>query len=231
MKYEVQYERAGTALIMLVSCPSSLPDHRVDAARSELLARPQCIRTGAFAASYLLGLEQASAVDFPHVHALLKSLYRDVVVASKSICDGAPEAFSLSFAKIATGSPPKKDRGIFYEGCHLDSHPGLTEDTELLRVLINLSHTHRVFQFARTDHFALKAQGVETGRTQFKELALPGNTTYSSISLPGRTPAGIHALLFWASIVPHVGINTDAGYFLVSFETLRPFQQFGKCVD
>jgi hypothetical protein len=128
--------------------------------------------------------------------------------------------FDLSFFKIAIGRPPTADEGVFYEGPHLDSHPGLSDSVELLRLLVNLSECPRRFVYAATDRWQLQRAGVPVARREFEPLRLPRATELRSVSIPGRTDDSVHALKFFASAVPHVGLNDAPEHFLVSFEAL-----------
>jgi hypothetical protein len=72
--------------------------------------------------------------------------------------------FALSFVKLVEGRPPAAGEGPLYEGLHLDSHPQLTDSTELLRLLVNLSRHRRRFRYAVTDRWQLAEQGVRAAR-------------------------------------------------------------------
>lgn len=130
--------------------------------------------------------------------------------------------FALSFYKLALGAPPNADDGPFYEGCHLDTHPELTDSSELLRLLVNLSVHPRRFLYAATDRWRLADDGVGYGRRDFERLVLPVDTPTRVVALPGRTATSVHALRFLASAVPHVGLNDPPEHFLVSFEAVAP---------
>ena len=129
----------------------------------------------------------------------------------------AAPAFSLSFVKLAVGMPPTETEGPLYEGPHLDSHPALTDSTELLRLLVNLSEHPRRFLYAVTDRWDL---GVRSGRREFAPLALPPEVERRVVVIPGRTSTTVHALRFLASAVPHVGLNDPPEQFLLSLEAL-----------
>lgn len=128
--------------------------------------------------------------------------------------------FALSFYKLALGAPPDADEGPFYEGCHLDTHPDLTDSSELLRLLVNLSIHPRRFLYAATDRWRLADGGVGYGRRDFEPLHLPAGTRTNVVEIPGRTAISVHALRFLASAVPHVGLNDPPEHFLVSFEAV-----------
>jgi hypothetical protein len=136
--------------------------------------------------------------------------------------------FELSFYKLAVGDLPAADEGPLYEGLHLDSHPDLTPSRELLRVLVNLSAHPRRFRYAVADRWQLAERGVRIGRREFEPLELPGDVEQRVVEIPGRTETEVHALRFYASAVPHVGLNDQPEHFLVSFETLtRPGRRAG----
>lgn len=118
---------------------------------------------------------------------------------------------------LAVGRPPSTEDGPFAEVPHLDSHPELTESTELLRLLVNLSRHPRRFLYALTDRRRLAHP-----RRTFQPLRLPPGVETRVGVLPGRTDTTLHALRFLASAVPHVGLNDPPEHFLLSFEAITP---------
>jgi hypothetical protein len=128
---------------------------------------------------------------------------------------------------VAEGDPPEADEGPFHERPHLDTHPELSGSLELLRLLVNLSAYPRRFLYAATDRWRLAEQGVRYGRRDFQPLELPPGTEERIVVLPGRTGTAVHALKFFASAVPHVGLNDPPDHFLASFEALAD----PRCVE
>lgn len=216
MRSTIVYERAGVPLLVLRTAQLSLAEETIAAAAAELFARRVSTQHDDFSASYLLGVEEDPR-RFPASAALVR-LLRESVVGPIEAELGV--AFDLSFLKIARGRPPIAAEGVYYEGPHLDSHPGIAPGTELLRVLINLGSRRRLFQYFLTDVYALQADGVSVGRTGFEPLALAGDIPPATIDIPGRTSDHVGLMQFWASVVPHVGINEPTGCFLASFEAL-----------
>jgi hypothetical protein len=212
----VVYRRANLPLLILRTARLSLAEATLSAAAAELFDRPTAIRTTGFSATYLLGIEEDRA-RFPASTALVGRLRESIV---RPLEAELGVAFGLSFLKLACGRPPSAPHGVYYEGPHLDSHPGIAPGTELLRVLINLGSYRRRFQYFQTDVYALQAAGVPVGRTDFAPLALPDDIARATLDIPGRTADRVDLLQFWASVVPHVGINESAGSFLASFEAL-----------
>jgi hypothetical protein len=203
-------------LLVLRTARLALAEATLFAAAAELMDRPTATHTTGFSASYLLGVEEDSA-RFPASAALVERLRESVV---RPIEAELGVAFGLSFLKLACGRPPCASHGVYYEGPHLDSHPGIARGTELLRVLLNLGPRRRRFQYFLTDVFALQAAGVPVGRTDFAPLSLSRDIARATLDIPGRTADRVDLLQFWASVVPHVGINEPTGSFLASFEAL-----------
>lgn len=188
----------------------------VDEAARELIAEVGP-GPGGFRAGYLLGVEASEDRQTPRARALVEELRRTIVTP---VGDRHGVDFSFSFMKVGVGQAPSADEGVHYEGHHLDTHPDLDEDVELLRVLINLSIEPRTFVYAQTDRWRLEASGVAVGRQEFERLRLPPDVGSQSLEIPGRRPGAVYALRFLASAVPHVGLNGAHGYFLASFEAL-----------
>lgn len=86
-----------------------------------------------------------------------------------------------------------------------------------------MSRSPRYFRYRETDSRELCKQGIAIGRSEFRSLALPDRIKESTTTIPGRSPESICGLCFWASMVPHVGVNTIDGYFLISYEGVVPF--------
>lgn len=221
MSNRILHERNGTPLIMLATARTRIDDDAIEQCSAELLARSGGTTRDGFAAGYLLGVEFDSEPErFPASAALLDRLKREVIAPLERHYD---VSFGFSFIKLAEGEPPHDAEGVYYEGVHLDSHPGVGEGRELLRVLVNLADAPRMFVAAETDWMELRDSGVEVGRTEFRHLTLPPGIAERSFEIPARMGETINMLHFWASVVPHVGINRAPGYFLASFEGLADF--------
>jgi hypothetical protein len=223
MRHRVVYQPAGVPLLVLRTARLPIADTVLSAATAELFGRPAATHTAGFSASYLLGVEE-DPLRFPASAALVERLRQHVV---RPLETDLGVAFELSFVKLACGRLPHASQGVFHEGPHLDSHPGLAHGTELLRILVNLGSHRRRFQYFLTDVYALQAAGVAVGRTEFAALSLPGETGRATLDIAGRTAEHVDFLQFWASVVPHVGINEPTGYFLASFEALAPLAHAG----
>jgi hypothetical protein len=109
---------------------------------------------------------------------------------------------------------------VHYDGYHLDTHRGVGPRVELLRVLVNLSARPRVFRFAAVDRYEMDERGCWLGRDDYSVTDLPADVEDRVLEIPGFDGQTVTYLTFWASVGPHVGIDTDAGYFLASFEAL-----------
>jgi hypothetical protein len=189
--------------------------------RRELLgSSPHADADESFRSGFLLGV-QADPATHPACLELAGQLHRRMLDDLES---QHGLQFALSFYKLAQGTPPKAGEGPFYEGPHLDTHPALTESVELLRLLVNLSSHPRRFLYTADDRWLLAQQGVRYGRREFQILALPPGTDTRVVVLPGRSETSVHALKFFASAIPHVGLNDPPEHFLVSFEALAEVQ-------
>jgi hypothetical protein len=222
IEHNAVYIRNGLPLITLCHWPvaeGSLPDRLFDATEQELLSRTSCIRNQSFVGSYLLGLEFCED-SFPCCAVLLQYVRSALVQPLESLLK---VKLAFSFIKYAAGMPPPSAEGVFYEGEHLDSHPGLQNDLELFRVLFNVARTTRLFRYRETDSRELLRQGISTGRSDFRSLSLPSSIKERVAIIPGRNRERICGLCFWASMIPHVGVNTNDGYFLISYEGVMPF--------
>mgnify|MGYP003576957695 CR=1 FL=1 len=82
--------------------------------------------------------------------------------------------FSLSFLKLAEGEPPVMEDGPLYEGPHLDTHPQLSESTELTRLLLNLSRYPRRFLYGLDDRWRLAELGIDCVTHQGIPLGVRG---------------------------------------------------------
>lgn len=187
----------------------------LEQARRELLTDDRA-PAGGFRCGFLLGVE-ADAASHPACLELAET------VRSRLLADTERRhelEFRFSFYKLAEGVPPSADQGPLFEGPHLDSHPALTDSTELLRLLVNLSEYPRRFLYCCVDRSALSARGIPCGRQEFLPIQLPPRIETRVIEIPGRTDGSVHALRFLASAIPHVGLNDPPEHFLVSFEAL-----------
>jgi hypothetical protein len=203
--------RGHVPLIVLERHAVELDPALVARAREELLAGRPRSATG-FRSGFLLGV-QADARSHPHCQALADALRRRLLPGA--------EDFGLSFYKLAEGRPPEADDGVFSEAPHLDTHPELHGSRELLRLLVNLSRWPRRFVFAATDRWQLEREGIGVPRREFEPLDLPRATETRTVTLPGRSDGAVSALRFYASAVPHAGLNAPPEHFLVSFEAVR----------
>jgi hypothetical protein len=202
--------------VRAVSFEADLPYGLAAAAREELLDRGGDPPGAAFRFGYLLGVELDGLDGLPAVAELERAL-RDQVVEP---------GYALSFLKTTAGAAPEASEGVHYDGFHLDTHPEIRSDddgVELARLLINLAPTPRSFRYAGVDRFELARRGVKVPRSDYQVVDLPPDVPIELIEIPPLETGRVHALAFWASVVPHVGVDGDDGHFLASYEAVRPF--------
>ena len=156
----------------------------------------------------------------PAASRLSKRLREDVV---RTEARSSGREYGLSFLKAAEGPPPEAAEGVHYEGFHLDTHPEVDGGgRELARLLINLADVPRRFRYAAIDRFELARQGREVPRSDYQVVELPPDVETQLIEIPPRRGGRVHALRFWASVLPHVGVDDEQGYFLASYEAVAP---------
>ena len=206
--------RHGRELIRLDRQEIQLSPEIVDRARTELLARDQSEGPG-FRFGFLLGVEDQRSAPF--ARSVVADLQRELVDPV-----GACRAtkFSLSFVKAVDGVAPEMAEGPLSTGFHLDTHPQVTTDDgpELLRILVNLDRRPRTLRFVCADRFELGASGFELPRSSYRVVGAPPSFGQSTVDIPPFDGAAISYLTFWASLVPHVGVERPGGHFLASFE-------------
>jgi hypothetical protein len=210
------YERKGTPLLVALDYALRVPSELPERCERELFARREATHATGFSSTFLLGVEEREK-RFPESTALIRFLDEHLIALNEDI---GSHPFEFSFLKIARGKPPVTDEGVYYSGFHLDSHPALSESRELLRVLVNLSTQPREFAYCETHWQELVGYGIPMGRNEFVPLVVPSTISRKTVLLPGLTPMSVSALRFWASVLPHVGINSENGSFLASFECI-----------
>jgi hypothetical protein len=186
----------------------------------ELLSEGEDDPSGDFRTGYLLGVESPRRGQRHPAASQLKAELYDQVVAP--IAQRHRANFEFSFFKAAEGQPPSAAEGVHYGGYHVDTHAGDHSGLELLRVLLNV-HSHlRRFRFAAVDRFELARRGAGIGRGVYQVPQLPGFVEDRELAIPAFDGQTISYITFWASVVPHVGVETAAGYFLASYEAAVP---------
>jgi hypothetical protein len=167
-----------------------------------------------------LGIEDEMAERMPAASALAERL-RDHVVRPEASASGRD--YSLSFLKAAEGPPPEAEEGVHYQGFHLDTHPQVDgRGPELVRLLINLADVPRRFRYAAVDRFELARRGQVVPRSEYQVVELSSEVETRVIEIPPRRGERVHALRFWASVIPHVGVESEHGHFLASYEAVAP---------
>lgn len=211
----------GRELIRLDSQAVELAADLVTDAREQLLSRTVKQEQPGFRWGYLLGVEDAAGDSVPPAVGELGLSVRDQIVEPVGHCRQVD--FGFSFFKAAEGSPPDASEGVHYRGYHLDTHTGTEPGLELLRVLVNLHEAPRAIRFAPIDRRALAKRGYGVAKDDYRVRALPPGVPDMTVEIPGFDGDVASYLTFWASAVPHVGADTDAGYFLASYEALARF--------
>jgi hypothetical protein len=202
--------------VKIVSFQVNLPPGILEAARAELLDRGTPDRDAPFRWGYLLGVDGLDVRSALPLASRLDELLREQAVD--------PE-YSLSFLKTSIGAAPEVSEGVHYDGFHLDTHPEIVDDggPELARVLINLAPERRTLRIAKTDRFELAARGLPIHRGDYQVVDLPGDIETTTIDIPPSQSDTVHALQFFASVIPHVGVDKRSGHFLASYEAVaRP---------
>jgi hypothetical protein len=201
-----------------------LGDDELERARAELLDRTTPDRGLAFRWGYQLGVERLDPRETPAVARVAAALDRTVVT---TMLAETGHRYALSFLKTAVGPPPEVSEGVHYPGFHLDTHPAITADTgiELARVLLNLAPTARSLRFAEIDRFELARRGVPTPRSDYQVVRLPEGVATRTIAIPPYAAGVATGLRFWASAIPHVGVDSAEGHFLASYEAVREYEE------
>lgn len=193
-------------------------DHLVSAARAEILSRRSELASRCVTWGYLLGVERESTRDrYPSAWRLCDVLQRDLA----SIIGAESSArFEFSFCKAYCGPVIREAAGVHFEGLHLDTHPTLTQVTDLRRILINVDSSPRRFRFGDITRVELASAGLHTDRASFRADHVEERVRLRDVLIPGRRGRRVSFLVFWASLIPHVGITEADGYFLYSFEAV-----------
>lgn len=208
--------RCGAPLLGLGRVELPLDEHLVCAALDEVIARRTEHVADGVRWGYLLGVERAA------IAARFAAAWRlsDVILASIAAPLGRARrvTFGFSFCKAYRGAVLPDGSGVHGEGLHIDTHPELAERTDLLRVLVNLGTSPRRFRFGDATRLELAARGLHDDRSSFAAAHVAPHVDLHDVDIPARDGRTVSFLLFWASIVPHVGVTESPGYFLYSFE-------------
>ena len=212
--------RGGTALLALCQAQCRVDDGLVASAKREVTGRRVEHAALGVEWGYLLGLERdATETSFPAAWRLWDAVYRDVVTAIGDI-EGAD--LRVSFCKAYRGPVLKEAEGVHYEGLHIGTHPDLGADTDLLRVLVNLGESERRFRFGDATRIELARSGLYDDRASFRTDHVEAHVPMREVCIPGREGSRTSLLVFYASVLPHVGLIEAPGYFLFSFEAVVP---------
>jgi hypothetical protein len=207
-------------LVHLARFTLRVDENLLSASRDELLSRTAADEGQGFREGYLLGVEEGP--DMPTTQELDRWLQAELI--SQAATARASD-YRLSFFKTSTGVPPEASEGVHFAGFHLDTHPELTSDRgfELSRILINLAGSPRLVRFASVTRYQLAERGIRVHRGDYQVVELPDDIETRLIEIPAPERGAIYALHFWASVVPHVGVDQPDGYFLASYEAPAPY--------
>jgi len=212
--------RGGTPLVTLCRVACAASEELFAAAQREVLERRGEFANRGVSWGYLLGCERAAtAQDFPAAWRLWDELGRAVAA---NVGRASDAEFQPSFCEAYRGPVIREAEGVHFEGLHIDTHPKLDATTDLLRVLINVGDAQRRFRFGDATRVELAEAGLYVDRSSFGADHVERHVTMRDIYIPGRKHGEIYILVFWASIVPHVGVTEESGYFLYSFEAVAP---------
>jgi len=207
----------GILLARFTLAADAIEEALLAAAKREVLGRRDEHRARGVSWGYLLGLERAATVAaFPAAWQLCDHL---AAVAARV----APDAgFRFSFCKGYAGPVLAEAAGVHYEGLHVDTHPDVAAGTDLLRVLVNVDTSARRFRYGDATRVELSRAGLYADRTRFEADHVAAHVPLRDVHIPARRGTQLSGLLFWASVLPHVGITEAPGYFLYSFEAVAP---------
>lgn len=217
---ETVLARHGRELIRHDRQRIELDPELVATARRNLLSG-QTLAERDYLFGFMLGVEQASG-SRPALE-LVARLDRELVGPVGRCRD---VQFELSFLKAVEGVVPDVAEGPLFAGFHLDTHPEMTADggPELLRILVNLASEPRTLRFIHADRFELVAAGLDLPRSSFQVVEAPLHFRHATVVIPPFDGREISYLTFWASVVPHVGVENEGGHFLASFEAVAAYR-------
>src|SRR5262245_57723732 len=158
--------RGETPLVTLYRVDCSIDGNLIATANEELLRRRREFAPLGVEWGYLLGCERATTEgDFPLAWQMWDALYRSI---AERFADAFRTHFRHSFCKAYRGPVVSAAEGVHYEGLHIDTHPELTDSTDLLRILINVAPTARCFRFGDATRVELARAGLYTDRFSFQ---------------------------------------------------------------
>lgn len=203
--------RGETALLALCHAQCRVDDELVVSAKREVTGRRVEHAARGVEWGYLLGLErEETETSYPTAWQLCDAVYRDAVTAIGDV-EGAD--FRFSFCKGYSGPVLNEAEGVHYEGLHIDTHPDLGADTDLLRVLVNLGESSRRFRFGDATRIELARSGLYGDRASFRAEHVEAHVPMREVCIPGREGSQISFLVFYASVLPHVGITERRAIF------------------
>jgi len=124
--------------------------------------------------------------------------------------------FSLAFIRLAIKKPISH-----YGGLHIDVDIAAghtrTNPNEIVRLLVNTGDSPRILEYVNDSLTSLLNKGIKIQRDKYQILKLPKSVEINKIEIPPKEKHAIWVLKFWSSIIPHAGITSESGHFLVAY--------------
>jgi hypothetical protein len=92
-------------------------------------------------------------------------------------------------------------------------------------VLLNLGPEPRRMRYAAIDRFQLAERGISLPRSDYQVVDLPRGVERRTVEIPAYRNGTAFGLRFWASVVPHVGVDAETGHFLASYEAVAHYDR------
>ena len=150
--------------------------------------------------------------DYEHSIQLIEQL--------RPLVDQVSPDLELAFLRTSTG---KQESGI--GGLHLDAHkdsrpvqdPNRKEKEHVLRVLFNLGNAPRTLGYHDASLKEIEEKGGTLTEMGYTKVELPESLPMKKLDIPPIEEDGIWVLSFYASLVPHTGIDDEKGHLLAAY--------------
>lgn len=124
----------------------------------------------------------------------------------------------LAFIRIARSKPLSE-----YGGFHIDVDKGVghiktrNDNSDILRVLINLGSFPREVLYVRESIENLRTQGFDIPEDRYKSVVVPEHIQQAKIQIPALTKDMVSVLQFRSNKVLHMGKTYAEGHFLALY--------------